>query len=223
MTQMTLFDRPPSTSDKTYREIHRDAKMHCIEYKPTVRMFKFSFQHVNSIRSLAVPYMQFTRYAGHYGTSLHISFTNEPLESIEHDVYFPPLPNVWWPSLQVCLQHCEDAKLETMMRYFWNTRYLDCEDWYCMPVLDRDLPMRTYERWEKMSLENPNFILGVKWTDPCKISDIPKFDEGGTLVNGHNHKEHSGGYTCRWPGSITNRKFGSIRNFAVVRSSRNLY
>jgi len=192
------------------REVFRSERMHVVEYPPQVRVCKFDHCHrQNERRHLAMPFMQFTRFLGRQGLSLHVSFTNEPLESLKQEVFFPPLPNVWYPSLQVCLMNCPNISFEAVMRDFWNTQYLDCEDWYGYPVLDKETPMRTYLRWERMTREDPTFILDVKWTHPCRIDAIPEFDKGGKLTNGRSGKPEYGG-------TGTNRRDGPIRGFAVV-------
>lgn len=186
-------------------------EMHVVEYEPQVRVCKFHLHGQNSLRYLAMPYMQFTRYVGEYGLSLHVSFTNEPLQSISDDVYFPPLPNVWYPSLQVCLMNCpaRDGNFSGVMKYFWNTRYLDCEDWYCFPVLDHETPMRTFQKWERMTTDDPSFITKVQWTHKTKITDIPRYDHGGDLCAGRSGKPEYGG-------TATNRNNGPIRGFAII-------
>lgn len=193
------------------RDIFRSAKMHTVEYEPQVRVCKFHIHGQMFQHYLAFPYMQFTRYLGTQGLSLHVSFTKEPLKSIEDDVYFPPLPNVWYPSLQVCLMSCPGTTFELVMRNFWETRYLDCEDWYCFPVLEHETPMKSYKRWEVMTLENPAFILEHNWTHPCKLTEIPLFDVGGSKANGAclGNPKYGGGHT--------NRHAGPIRGFAVVK------
>jgi len=195
---------------KSYREVYRSEILHVVEYPPQVRMCKFNVHGQKSARYLSMPYMQFTRYLGKQGMSLHVGFTNEPIQNIRQEVYFPPLPNIWYPSLQCCLMHCPNSKFDTAIQNFWNTRYLDCEDWYCFPVLDKETPMRTYQKWERMTKENPAFILDVKWTHPCRIDLIPEFDRYGKLADGRisGKKEYGG--------SGTNRRDGPIREFAVV-------
>jgi hypothetical protein len=198
------------------REVYLSELLHVVEYPPQVRVCKFAMHGQNSQRYLAMPFMQFTRYAGEQGLSLHVSFTNEPLQSIKQEVFFPPLPNVWFPSLQVCLMNCPGTGFTQVMKDFWNTRYLDCEDWYCFPVLDKETPIRTYQRWERMTKEDPTFILDVEWTHPCRLDAIPEFDLHGTLRNGRSGKSEYGG-------TSTNRRDGPIRGFAVVGRQRGTY
>jgi hypothetical protein len=195
------------------REIFKDDRLHVVEYPPQVRICKFDLYGHHEQRWLAMPYMQFTRLYGKQGISLHVSFTNTPIETIEQEVFFPPLPNIWYPSLQICLMSSPDGRFATVIHNFWNTRYLSCEDWYCFPVLDKETPMRTYQKWERMTQEDPSFILRVNWTHPTKICDIPKFDVGGPLCIGRSGKPEYGG-------SNTNRNNGPIRGFAVVPYNR---
>lgn len=198
------------------REVFRSKIMHVIEYEPQVRVCKFAIHGQKSQRYLSMPYMQFTRYLGKNGLSLHVSFTNEPIQSIKQEVFFPPLPNVWYPSLQVCLMNCPGITFEQVMKDFWNTRYLDCEDWYAFPVLDKETPMRTYQKWERMTKENPAFILDVEWTHPCQLEAIPDFDNGGKRVTTEGGGQAVSGNPA-YGGSMTNRADGPIRSFAVVR------
>lgn len=191
------------------REIYRDAKMHVVEYEPQVRVCKFHLYGQATMRYLSMPYMQFTRYLGAQGMSLHVSFTNKPLQSIQDDVYFVPLPNVWYPSGQVCLMSCPNGQFETVMKNFWNTRYLDCEDWYCFPVIEKETPMKSFQKWERMSADDPSFITKVQWTHSFRIVDIPRLDVGGDLNSKQFCKPEYGG-------SHTNRFAGPIRGFAVV-------
>lgn len=185
------------------------AKLDVVEFEPQIRMCKFNMYGKQDRHYLAMPFMQFTRYWGRYGVSLHVSFTPLPLQSIHDPVFFPPLPNIWYPSLQCCLQHCPSPSFQDMMAYFWNTRYLDCEDWYAYPVLDKETPMRSYKRWEQMTKEDPTFILDVEWTHPCLITEIPHTD---------NHLPAS--YKCNpeYGGTDVNRHNNDIRSFAVVRN-----
>lgn len=196
------------------REVYRSDVLHVVEFEPRIRMCKFHLHGQNSQRQLAMPFMQFTRYLGKQGMSLHVSFTNEPMKELDQDVYFPLLPNVWYPSLQCCLMHCDSTAFSDLVANFWNTRYLDCEDWYCFPVLDKETPMRSYKKWERMSLEDPKFILSVEWTHPCRLDLIPKFDQGGELIGNQSGKPEYGG-------SDTNRRDGPIRSFAVVSYDSN--
>lgn len=193
------------------REVYRDERLHVVEYEPQIRVCKFKIHSQHFQHYMAMPYMQFTRFLGSQGLSLHVSFTNQPIEDINQDVFFPPLPNVWWPSLQVCLMRCPGTSFNDVMRDFWNTRYLDCEDWYCFPVLEKETPMKSYKRWERMTLEDPTFILDVNWTHPACIAKVPEFDSGGVQADGKfmGKKEYGG--------SHTNRFNGPIRGFAVVR------
>lgn len=195
---------------KNGREVHKDEKFHVVEFEPQCRTLKMSMFQKRTKRYLAFPYTQFTRYFGRSGTSLHLSFTNKPIKKIDQTVYFPPLQNIWYPNLQCCLMHCASSEFQTMMDYFWNTEYLDCEDWYSVPVLDKETPMRTYMRWEEMTKEDPDFILGVKWKQKAKISEIPEFDMGGSK-----YSKIFGDY----PGTPTNRQ-GLIRTFAIVPAGR---
>lgn len=192
------------------REVYRDERLHVVEYDPQVRVCKFAIHGQKFQHYMAMPYMQFTRFLGSQGLSLHVSFTSQPVEDINQDVFFPPLPNVWWPSLQVCLMQCPGTSFNDVMRDFWNTRYLDCEDWYCFPVLEKETPMKSYKRWERMTLEDPTFILDVNWTHPACIAKIPEFDHGGIQADQKfmGKKEYGG--------SLTNRFNGPIRGFAVV-------
>jgi len=192
------------------REVFRSEILHVVEYSPQIRVCKFDHCHrPNERRHLAMPYMQFTRYLGKQGLSLHVSFTNKPLKDISQNVFFPPLPNVWYPSLQVCLMNCPNHSFDAVINDFWNTQYLDCEDWYAYPVLDKETPMRTYLRWERMTRQDPAFILNVEWTHPCRLDKIPLFDLYGDLSHGTSGKPEYGG-------SGTNRRDGPIREFAVV-------
>lgn len=194
----------------TGREIFRSDRLHVVEFPPQVRMCRFYMHGQRRQHWLAMPYMQFARFLGQQGMSLHVSFTRKPLKNIEDDVFFPPLPNIWYPSLQVCLMHCPAPDFQSVMQYFWNTNYLDCEDWYCFPVLEHETPMKTYVLWERMTKENPNFIMDVEWTNPAKILQIPEFDLYGPKVEGRTGKQEYGG-------SGTNRKNGPIRGFAVYQ------
>ena len=200
-------------SRKSCREVHRSRYMHVVEYPPQIRVCKFNLHCQNSQRYLAMPFMQFTRYLGKQGLSLHVSFTNEPLRSIRQEVYFPLLPNIWYPSLQVCLMSVTSTDFAQVVRNFWNTRYLDCEDWYCFPVIDRETPMRTHQKWERLTKEDPTFILDVKWTHSCRLDAIPQFDVGGNLSEGTSGKPEYGG-------TPINRKDGPIRGFAVYGCRR---
>jgi hypothetical protein len=192
------------------REVYRDEILHVVEYPPQLRVCKFKICGQNFKHELAMPFMQFVRYLGKYGTSLHVSFTNEPIQDIHQEVFFPPLPNVWYPSLQVCLMTSPNNRFETVIANFWNTRYLDCEDWYSGPVLEYETPMKTYVRWERMTKEDPKFITNVSWTHPCYIADIPQFDHGGSRASGMSGKREYGT-------DPTNRADGPIRNFAIVK------
>ena len=198
------------------REVYRTKKMHVVEYPPQIRVCKFKVHGQRTRHHLAMPYMQFARYAGNQGTSLHVSFTNEPIKSIKTKVYFPPLPNVWYPSLQICLMHAPNNTFEACIKNFWNTEYLDCEDWYCFPVLREEYPMKTYKGWARMTKDDPNFITEIKWTHPCRLDQIPEFDTGGkqaTMTKVGNPK---------YGGSHTNRFNGPIRSFAVVHTNNPL-
>jgi len=192
------------------REVYKDEKLHVVEYSPQIRVCKFNICEQHFKHELAMPYMQFVRYLGKWGTSLHVSFTNEPIKDIHQEVFFPPLPNVWYPSLQVCLMHSPNNRFNTVMANFWNTRYLDCEDWYSFPVLEYETPMRSYVRWERMTKENPDFITEVNWTHPCCIANIPQFDHGGAKTNGMSGKPNYGT-------DPINRADGPIRVFAIVK------
>jgi len=195
---------------KSCREVYKDKQLHVVEYPPQIRVCKFCLCEQYFNHELAMPYMQFTRYLGKMGTSLHVSFSNEPIRYIDQEVFFPPLPNIWYPSLQVCLMHAPNNKFEVVITNFWNTRYLDCEDWYSFPVLEYETPMKTYVRWERMTKENPNFITKVAWTHPCRIAEIPQFDIGGPRSDGMSGNPKYG----RDP---INRKDGPLRDFAVVK------
>jgi len=196
------------------REVYRSETLHVVEYPPQVRVCKFKLHGRHSRYLLAMPFIQFARFLGSQGTSLHISFTNEPLRSIEHDVYFPLLPNVWYPSLQICLMNAPNNTFDACIKDFWNTEYLDCEDWYCYPVLEKETPIKTHHRWAKMTKEDPNFVLNVEWTHPCRLDKIPEFDVGGPQAN----RERVG--KPEYGGTTINRYNGPIRDFAVVPYNR---
>ena len=126
---------------------------------------------------------------------------------MKQEVAFPPLPNVWYPSCQCCLMSSPSNTFQDMMAYFWNTRYLDCETWYCFPVLDKETPMRTFPKWEKMTKEDPEFILDVDWKHKVRIIEMMEECKGG------NPSRHANSGWC-------SHSSNGRRDFAAVRGSR---
>lgn len=185
--------------------------MEVIEYEPQIRVCKFLLYGKHSQHYLAFPFMQFTRLWADSMTTLHVTFSNEPMkdgqDGLTQELAFPPLPNVWYPSCQCCLMSSPSDTFQDMMAYFWNTRYLDCETWYCFPVLDKETPMRTYPKWEKMTREDPNFILDVDWQH--KVSIVEMLEE----CNGGKPKRSPNSGWCSHPNH-------GRRGFAAVRGAR---
>jgi len=195
------------------REVFKSDRLHVIEYAPQVRMCRFDMRSSLNRKfsmQLAMPYVQFSRYLGISGTSLHFSFTNKPISGIRDTVYFPPLPNIWYPSMQVCIMIAQAATMTHLIETFWNTEYLDCEDWYSGPILAKETPMKTYKQWAEKTKEDPRFILDIEWTQPACIAEIPKFDQNGSRCKGFDGNLDYGT-------NSTNRRNGPIRNFAVYR------
>lgn len=189
----------------------RKIPLEVIEFLPQSRTCKFHLYGNHTKHFLSFPFMQFTRIWADGMTTLHVSFSQEPLEegldALSQEIGWPPLPNVWYPSGQCCLMHSPSNTFQDMMTYFWNTEYLDCETWYSFPVLDKETPMRTYQKWEKMTKEDPSFIMDVEWKHKIRIIEMLE--------------ECSGGSPVRHPvsGWCSNPEHGR-RSFAAVRSNQ---
>lgn len=179
---------PPSSKNRLVG-VHDDGHI-IFESEPQVRMTKIGNRGSERVSSemkytLSFPYIQYIlkKWKGwdNYW-SLHLSYTNEPIENLESEVYFPPFLNVYHPTHQVCMNtHNNWINLSPVdiLTQYWLSEFHDNGTesyWKCYEYLSK-LPMKDLDHWQKMSLDDPSFITDVDWPDKTDLSAILKSKE----------------------------------------------
>lgn len=159
------------TEQPKRREIFRNDKLHVVEEAPRCRVVKFVLGALHAKYYLSFPYVQLGRYQHNNHVSLHASFSNQPLKSIEDKVYLPCLPNCWSPSLQVCV-YPSNSDFEHLIELFWSAWFTPTEKydgWRAIektPMwggLDSGTNMPSFKKWGEMTQQDPTFITKVDW------------------------------------------------------------
>ena len=163
------------------RVLHYDKTLHLIEYPPQTRLIKFALGGRHERRYMSFPYVQMGRFDPHgknQMVSLHVSFTNKPMTSMEDEVYLPMLPNCWSPSLQVCI-YPQRPDFQHFVELFFGAWFTSTEKYLGWNTLskatftDIDGVHQTlgpdgckdiaYKTWEQHTKKDPNFALRVNW------------------------------------------------------------
>lgn len=98
---------------------------------------------------------------------MYITFRNTPIKSLDDDLGLCILPNTQ-ASGRVCCPMPESNNgnktiveiVNPIIGQYWQTQFR----YSLHGVLPNHPAMKTFEDWEKASLENPLFVLDVKWT-----------------------------------------------------------
>jgi len=154
------------------------------EHPPQVRLIRFAEQKNQEpkIYTLGFPYIIFL-FKFHNGvfSDLRCAFSDVPLKSLEEQVLFPYLTNVF-DDLKVCMGVHElqfvkgdlTQQVTVVMDYFWQsvfnseapTYYVD----YKKHFQEHDKRLTSFEEWEKATEIDPLFVIdNVKWMQ-CELN-----------------------------------------------------
>jgi len=138
-------------------------------------------QEADTAYRLAFPYLIFVvNFKGRRYDKTAVAVRNEPLKTIDDNIYRLPLSNIYrFPDgLGLCMDFHGglagagdmDAKwgttrkLRAVVDNFWFTRFGGTRAYYHQQKVD---PLvQDYDEWEKNTEGNPDFITTVKWDDP---------------------------------------------------------
>lgn len=182
MSTETPQPAKPDISVNVPRMLFRDNHLQLIEYKPQCRIIKFNLNGRHERRWLSFPYVQMGRYDHSGGknqkVSLHVSFKNTPMKSMDDEVFLPMLPNCWQESLQVCIYPTKDD-FRHFIDLFFGATFTSTEQYVGWNGLDKatfiDLngnqqtlgpagcQSTAYKVWEKHSKADPTFVTRVNW------------------------------------------------------------
>ena len=159
-----------------------------VEQKPQIRSTIFSGDFVarygglgvrnesgsESFR-LAFPYLIFV-FCFEDGEFRHVQifYRNEPLSSVENDLFMVNFPNVNSCG-KVCLGDVGrlsaglHEQAETVVAHFWNSQFGD--DWRerFIDMAKREQCLSSLKAWEYASLKDPSFVLSVGWYAAGKL------------------------------------------------------
>ena len=171
---------------------HGKASIVVVEEPPQVRTLHFTGyflredthrlkrHKVSSLRygsmRLALPYTVFMfMFSENSLHSMMLFYRNEPIRSLEDEMYLSNLPNTWCDGFvchgfRGCLKGSISEKVETVLSHFWQSVFnTDLMQQNYKPMTKRDKRFRDIWRWEKASAENPLFVLNVDWI-PADLS-----------------------------------------------------
>lgn len=163
------------------RVLHYDKTLHLIELPPQTRIIKFNLNGRYERRFMSFPFVQLGRFdpsTNNKMVSLHVSFTNKPMTSIDDPVYLPMLPNCWSPSLQVCI-YPTNPNFEHFVELFFGAWFTSTEKYLGWNTLstatftdingvEQNLGPdgckdTAYKVWEQHTKKDPNFAVRVNW------------------------------------------------------------
>lgn len=107
-----------------------DIDFEVLEFKPHVRSLVTNGIYKKVLIPIQLPYVQYARYTGvpngqrSIVTGLYMTFTNEPINSLNDDVYIPPLQGCGYYGPLVCLAYNRlprAASLARLISYFWDS------------------------------------------------------------------------------------------------------
>jgi hypothetical protein len=166
------------------RMLYKDKNLQLIEYQPQTRMIKFCLNGRHERRFMSFPYVQMGRYdhsgGGNKRVSLHVSFKNTPMKSMDDQVYLPLLPNCWSGSLQVCI-YPSQADFRHFIDLFFGASFTSTEQYVGWNALDKATFVdiagvhqvlgpagckdTAYKMWDRYTKADPNFSLRVNWPE----------------------------------------------------------
>lgn len=189
------------------RVLHYDKTLHLIELPPQSRVIKFNLNGRHERRFMSFPFVQMGRFDPSGGknkmVSLHVSFTNKPMTSMDDDVFLPMLPNCWSPSLQVCI-YPQNGNFQHFVELFFGAWFTSTEKY---------LGWNTLSKAKFVDIDGNNQVLGV---DGCKDTAYKTWEQ-------HTKKDPNFSLRVEWPykESWHNVKPGiEIRDFATFRSKQ---
>jgi hypothetical protein len=189
------------------RVLFYDNFLHLIEYPPQTRLVRFNLDGRYEKRYLSFPFVQMGRFDMSGGNnkmvSLHVSFTNTPMKSMDQPVYLPMLPNCWSPTLQVCI-YPKNPQFEHFVELFFGAWFTSTEKYLGWGNLSKavflneegqvqrlgpdDWKSTAYKEWEAHTKKDPTFSTRVNWPYPCSWQFINK-DRLRMPGSSHTHED----------------------------------
>ncbi|MBI5153503.1 MAG: hypothetical protein HZA36_03545 [Parcubacteria group bacterium] len=146
-----------------------DYQIFCIENAPQQRTLHI----MEETRRLALPWIYFiVIFRDGYLENLYVFYRDASLTNLDDMLYLPNLPNIQSQHLTCCLGNNPFVSLkndnwsETLFTYFWGSSFFETRDSFIEFYEDakKRIPeLKDLETWEKMSIQNPLFVLKLPW------------------------------------------------------------
>jgi hypothetical protein len=147
-----------------------------VEFTPQSRTIKLNISNARGLLKrnfegtlyLSFPYMQFAQYQHPvHGPILFTSCTPKPLINLNDPVGLPMLPNVN-RDLSVYMGNLIHPNIDQSIENFFTSIFTD-NDYYFWPGVENlGNLLGDYQTWAENSKLDPNFIMKLPFSSPCK-------------------------------------------------------
>jgi hypothetical protein len=96
--------------------------------------------------------------------NFQMGFLNKPLKTLKDELFLSPLPNTHANGTVCCPfeRHCKNNIIDAInyvLGFYWQSQFR----YNLHQILPSEPELKTWENWEKATLENPLFVLKTKW------------------------------------------------------------
>lgn len=168
-----------------------------VEQKPSVRSLLFPESLLNGIpdrryssddprrtdgipRRVSLPYVIFTiAIKGDSDAGLWVHYRTEPLKSLGDILYSSNLPNIMDPGCSMCLGTTSihvrglplSDQIDNVLKAFYSSTFNNDYTACYAKIANSEPKMKTLQHWVNNSAEDPSFILKVKFSPYCTVTE----------------------------------------------------